>query len=62
MTRIEQYRRYADECLRWAAEAKTEEEKKPFLAMAADWAKAALQLEGAVGLKKTSPSQEESVA
>jgi hypothetical protein len=58
MTKIEQYRQYAGECLRWAAEAKTEEERKPFLAMANDWAKAALQLEGSVGLEKADAPEE----
>jgi len=40
------YRDYAKECLRWAAAAKTEEERDAFLAMAEQWVEAALRVEG----------------
>jgi hypothetical protein len=58
MTRITQYRQYADECLRWAAEAKTEQDRKPFLDMAHDWARAALRLEGIAVPEKANAAEE----
>ena len=36
---------YAEECVRWAARAKTEEQRKGFLEMARAWREAALLLE-----------------
>ena len=41
MTTADEYRQFAEECLRWAGTAKTEEEKKAFLDMAETWTKAA---------------------
>ena len=35
------YRQYAKECLRWAREAKTNDDRQQFLAMAQGWIKAA---------------------
>ena len=46
MTTAPEYRKFADECLRWADEAETEEFKNAFLQMARDWTLAALRLEG----------------
>ena len=36
---------YAEECVRWAARAKTEEQRKGFLEIARAWKEAALLLE-----------------
>jgi hypothetical protein len=36
---------YAEECVRWAARAKTEEQRKGFLEIAHAWKEAALLLE-----------------
>jgi hypothetical protein len=41
MTTAAEYRKFAEECLRWADNAKTAEEKKTFLDMAEIWVKAA---------------------
>jgi hypothetical protein len=35
---------YAEECVRWTARAKTEEQRKGFLEIARAWSEAALQL------------------
>ena len=37
MKTAEEYRQYAEECIRWAGKAKTEEERKSFLDMAFAW-------------------------
>jgi hypothetical protein len=36
------YRQFARQCLRWATESKTDEEKRAFLDLARDWMSAAL--------------------
>jgi hypothetical protein len=46
MATISEYREFAKQSLRWAAEADTEEFKKAFLDMARDWTLAAIRLEG----------------
>jgi hypothetical protein len=46
MTTAQEYRKFADECLRWATEAETEEFKDAFIQMARDWTLAAMRLEG----------------
>ena len=46
MAAVSEYRKFADECLRWAAEAKSEDERDSFLGLARDWTLAALRLEG----------------
>ena len=43
-TAAEDYQHFADECLRWARDAKTEAERKTFLDMAKVWTKAAAKL------------------
>jgi hypothetical protein len=42
--RVNEYRQYAQECLRWAGQAKTEDQQKAFLEMAQAWTMAALRL------------------
>jgi hypothetical protein len=44
MTTADEYRRYALECLRWAEEAETDDQRQSFLSMARDWTLAALRL------------------
>jgi hypothetical protein len=44
-TTAKEYRKFADECLRWATEV-TDDERQAFLDMARDWALAAMRLEG----------------
>jgi hypothetical protein len=46
MATVAEYHQYAEECLRWATKAKTEEERKAFLDMARAWTGAALRIEG----------------
>ena len=44
MTTADEYREYAIECLRWAEEAETNEQRQSFLDMARDWTLAALRV------------------
>ena len=46
MTTVSEYKQYAKECLRWADEAETEEDRKALLDLARDWTLAAMRLEG----------------
>jgi hypothetical protein len=46
MATVSEYRHFANECLRWATEAETEDDRKAFLELARDWTLAALRLEG----------------
>jgi hypothetical protein len=41
MTTPADYRQFADECIRWAHKAKTEEERQRFVEMASAWSQAA---------------------
>jgi hypothetical protein len=41
-----EYHQYARECLQWAAEAQTADQRKEFLSMARAWTEAALRVEG----------------
>jgi hypothetical protein len=43
---VKEYHEYAEECLRWAAQAKTEDQQKAFLEMAQAWTMAAMRVEG----------------
>jgi hypothetical protein len=44
-TTANEYRKFADECLRWATEV-PESERQAFLDIARDWTLAAMRLEG----------------
>ena len=46
MATVNEYRQFANECLRWATEAETEDDRKAFLELARVWTFAALRLEG----------------
>jgi hypothetical protein len=46
MSAFDEYRAYARDCLRWAAKARTEEQRKRLLSLAKDWTQAAEGLEG----------------
>jgi hypothetical protein len=48
-----EYREYAHECVRWAAEAESEEMRAAFLAMAQQWMEAALRIDGVIAPDKT---------
>ncbi|MGA8615536.1 MAG: hypothetical protein WB760_28420 [Xanthobacteraceae bacterium] len=45
MASVQEYKKFATECLRWATEAELEEDKENLLRMARDFALAAIQLE-----------------
>ena len=49
MSTVNDYHTYARDCLRWAARARTEEQRKQFLSLASDWTHAAAGLEGVLG-------------
>jgi hypothetical protein len=46
MTTAKEYRQFAEECLRWAEEADTEQDRAALLELARDWTMAAMRLEG----------------
>ena len=46
MSTVDEYHKYARDCLRWAARARTEEQRRQFLTLAHDWTQAARGLEG----------------
>jgi hypothetical protein len=54
MTTADEFREYAKECLQWADEAETGDQRQSFLDMARDWTLAALRLEGMLGQKDSS--------
>jgi hypothetical protein len=45
-----EYREFAQECLRWAAETKSERHRQVLLEMAKTWTQAALEIERSWGL------------
>jgi hypothetical protein len=45
MSTVNEYHTYARDCLRWAARARTEEQRRQFLSLASDWTRAATGLE-----------------
>lgn len=55
MDPAKEYRAYAKECLEWATEADTDEQRQSFLDMARDWTLAAMKLENAAIPKATLP-------
>lgn len=42
MLSVDENHKYARDCLRWAARARTEEQRQQFLTLAHDWRQAAL--------------------
>jgi hypothetical protein len=48
MSKADECRQYAEDALRWAANAKTEKEKAAYLNLSSVWMQAALQAEGAL--------------
>src|SRR4051794_23188919 len=53
MSTVNEYHTYARDCLRWAARARTEEQRRQFLSLASDWTHAAAGLEGVLGSAET---------
>jgi hypothetical protein len=48
MATAEEFREFASECLRWATEVDSDEDRQAFLDMARDWTLAAMRLEGSL--------------
>ncbi len=42
MTTFSDYRQYAQECIRWAADAKSDKDRETFVEMARAWSRVAL--------------------
>ena len=57
---VDEYHKYARDCLRWAARDRTEEQRKQFLSLAQDWTQAASGLEGVqVPPQRVAPPQQD---
>ena len=48
MVSLKEYLQFANDCLRWAAQAETEDQRTAMLKMARIWTEAALRLQGIV--------------
>ena len=57
MSTVNEYHTYARDCLRWAARARTEEQRRKFLSLASDWTHAAVGLEGMLGPEVLQPHE-----
>ena len=57
MSTVNEYHTYARDCLRWAARARTEEQRRQFLSLASDWTHAAAGLEGVLGPEVLQPHE-----
>jgi hypothetical protein len=51
MSTADEYHKFARDCLRWAARARTEEQREQFLSLARNWTEAALEIEGAPAIE-----------
>ena len=60
MTTVKEYRHFAEECLSWARDARSEEERKAFLDMARTWTQAAVCEDAARVAGRPEPSQDAS--
>jgi hypothetical protein len=60
MSTVDEYRKYARDCLRWANRARTDEQRKQFLSLAREWQQAASGLEGVlVPPQQVAPPQQD---
>ena len=60
MSTVEEYHKFARDCLRWAARARTEEQRNQLLSLAHDWTQAASGLEGVlVPPQQVAPPQQD---
>ena len=60
MSTVDEYRKYARDCLRWANRALTEEQRKQFLSLAREWQEAASSIDGTPPIepgKRSPPAQ-----
>jgi hypothetical protein len=51
MSTVDEYRKYARDCLRWAYRARTEEQRKQFLSLAREWQQAASGIEDTAAIE-----------
>lgn len=61
MTTAVEYHLYADECLRWAAQSKCENDRNAFLEMARAWTWAAMRTEGVLIPDSMNKSQQPTI-
>ena len=57
MSTVDEFHKFARDCLRWAARAQTEERRKQLLSLAHDWTQAASELEGALVPSQQNPAK-----
>jgi hypothetical protein len=55
MSKADQFQQYAEEAMRWAGRAKTENEKQAYIDLARTWAQAAVQSEHIFGVADGPP-------
>jgi hypothetical protein len=56
MSQADEFRRYADEAMRWACHSKTDKEKRDLLDLARTWTEAALRSEFRIDARGVVPS------
>ena len=57
MSTVNEYHAYARDCFRWAARARTEEQRERLMSLARHWRQAALELEGvSIAPEPTAPT------
>jgi len=57
MSKVDPFRQYADEAIRWAFQSKTEKEKQAYTNLALTWMQAAVQSEHIFGVNDSPPEQ-----
>ena len=55
MSKVDPFRQYADEAMRWAFQSKTEQEKQAYTDLALTWTQAAVQSEHIFGVNHSPP-------
>jgi hypothetical protein len=55
MSKVDQFRQYADEAIRWAFQSKTEKERQAYTELARTWTQAALHSEHIFGVNGSPP-------
>jgi hypothetical protein len=55
MSKVDQFREYAEEAMRWARQSKTEKERQALIELACTWTQAAVQSEHIFGVNDSPP-------
>jgi hypothetical protein len=55
MSKVEEFRQYAEEATRWACRSKTEKERQAYIELARTWTQAALHSEHIFGINDSPP-------